>query len=92
MTDITGGITDQTSIIAQQTGIGPVFTSVGNGLMDVFQTGVQGFKTLATAAGNIANGLGKALSGDTLNLVLLCALGGVVVYGISELGGSKSRY
>jgi hypothetical protein len=85
MTDITGGLTDQVQIVGQQTGIGPVFTQVGNGLLDVFQSGV-GFIS------NVADGLGNLLSGNTLNLILLVAVGGVAIYGITTLTGSNQNY
>jgi hypothetical protein len=85
MGDITGGLTDQIGVVGKQTGISSVFSDVGYGLLDVFHS-ATGFLNKSL------NGLGNLLSGDTLNLLLLVAVGGVTVYGIATLTGSNTNY
>jgi hypothetical protein len=85
MTDITGGVTNQIGVVGKQTGFSSVFSDVGYGMLDVFHSGVGFLK-------KVTDGLGNWLSGDTLNLLLMVAVGGVAIYGISTLTSSNSNY
>jgi hypothetical protein len=84
MTDISGGITDQIGIVGKQTGFSSVFSDVGYGLLDVFHSATGFFN-------KVAGGLGNLLSGDTLNLLLLVAVAGVGIYGITTLTTSSNQ-
>jgi hypothetical protein len=74
--DVTGGITSQ---------FGDILGSTG--LTSVWETGITTVNKVVSGIGSLASNL---LSGNTFNMILMIALGGVAIYGVSVISGAGS--
>ena len=87
--DITGSVggffTDnvkQVGGILQDTGLAEYLTPIGQSTFNLFQSVTSSIGNITSA---VAGGIGNLLSGQTMNLILIIALGGVLIYGFTEL-------